>query len=1669
MSNKSYRVRYDFDNPMDHIKIDINQTFNTIDILSLKINQEGAYRLHTSNYGVLIGRVMANNGFGIPNAKVSLFIKNDGSDSTDTNIGVLYPYKSASQTNYDGIKYNLLPSETDKKCHQAVGTFPSKRVLLDNDSMIEVFDKYYKYTTRTNQSGDYMLFGVPTGSQEIHMDIDLSDIGVLSQAPRDFVYKGYNLKQFESPNKFKSGKDIGSLSQIISQDTNVFIYPFWGDDSYDEIAVSRKDFKIEYTFEPTCVFLGSIFTDSQNGYIGKSCRATSQSGKMSEITSSQGSIEMIRKRPDGSIETLEINGNRLIDDNGAWCYQIPMNLDYVITDEAGNLVPTTEYGKGIPTRAEVRFRVKLDDNGDETTQSKTASYLIPNNPLRIEDSDYNFNSSTKDGSFVNLMWNKVYSVKNYIPRVQGGVNVSNRKFVGLKSVNHSDSNNPAPYNNIWVNLNLKFILNCLLVNLLTKAVGSLNVLISKLHVAVGGVIGYTSFILLDTSLYGDDCPLLEGKEYYAPFNASKSIDMYTGSGGYERAIASTAEAYDIPIDQVYNRVYFGNKTGKIDIKMALDCSETLLSSDNDVINFDFFNDWVNGSLYAPRFQLKTKRDRNGKVKRVKYCGSKESYLNLKLLQSCAPIISEEENNLLPSNDDCGRNNGDCYKQSTSINVNGGLIARDVRNNIFYYRTGYPYSNTEGIKYAFLHATDVILLGSLSEKDLDGIPQLHQSLPSTSFKLPPDSSESEVESIPTTVYVIGTPDFNYEVQDYSDISLITELNNGDICYVQNLNTYYKYNNSAWEQIQPEDYPVIERKTNIKEYTNLEMSGIDWGNDYDGVYNFKNGLFTSIKCLNSITTLKTCVNASRLCEMGVDFDERFEYSDKNGVIIKKEVDGYVSDDEISDSNARSMFASLNINKLTVDQDGYGHKKYKLKYNFPSSFDGRMSAAIDSIANGFNGDTKSADYVTFRSGDDPYYYRDNQFKRFLNSFYFYFGFKNGKTAIDTFNTQYFVPCEDGSMSEDIGIVTFDITTTNTTYYNSNNGTLVISDIENNFIPSEGKYSVEVSNSLDEIVSLSIIEGSSITGNTDTLGIGEYSVKVSMFKNPDISGTRYFSIRSIGNVTTTEVTNELESEFTVGLKTVSNGNSDEFESGICYSTTELPTVSDNKVINTSNLTDFSTRIKNLTPDTRYFVRSYITNEVGTYYGAQVTGDTIYVNVATSGHAVSNDGLSATLYGYADESLLAGITEYGFKYGLGSTFSNTISGSTLGSKFFDFTVSPIFINSRYSYKAFITIDGNTYFGKSDIFYAIPTTPVVHTNSVKLTSVGSDFYVSYNCDVVNQGKTSVTERGVIYSTISNPELNTSGVARITNGSGIGSYSGLIPIMDNVQSYYFRAYATNLNGTSYGASIQAQPSDEIPTVVVRGVTSITKSSATINGEITNTGGLDISEHGIYWSATQNPTSSSEKVNLGVGDYGLFDGSMVGLNSNNTYYAILYATNSNGTAYSFQTSFRTLVEVTFKAYANNGVAYFNTKPVSRNGGSYEVPYGSDINIDVIAEEGWTAMVKHDNNIIGIPYTGSISNNMKNIEVIFVEDAPSHVTVSFNSYAESFGAATFNDMDISPAGASFTVEYGSSITISSKDVTAGYVGYVTYGPMTPLLPYTDNYITSNMLNLQITFIPI
>jgi len=58
----------------------------------------------------------------------------------------------------------------------------------------------------------------------------------------------------------------------------------------------------------------------------------------------------------------------------------------------------------------------------------------------------------------------------------------------------------------------------------------------------------------------------------------------------------------------------------------------------------------------------------------------------------------------------------------------------------------------------------------------------------------------------------------------------------------------------------------------------------------------------------------------------------------------------------------------------------------------------------------------------------------------------------------------------------------------------------------------------------------------------------------------------------------------------------------GICWSSSDLPTISDSKLVSGSGTGSFSGTISQLSPNTKYFVRAYATNSNGTSYSEPIT-----------------------------------------------------------------------------------------------------------------------------------------------------------------------------------------------------------------------------------------------------------------------------------------------------------------------------------------------------------------------------------------------------------------------------------------------------------------------------------
>jgi len=524
---ESYRIKTEL-GINKTINVQLDQEFEFLEILSVKIQQSDIYTRSCAEYGVLVGRVTANNGFGIPNARVSVFIPITTVDESNPIVSSIYPYKSPTDKNSDGYRYNLLPYEKSYSKHAATGTLPTRLDALTGLTAVEIYDTYYKFTAKTNESGDYMIMGAPLGEHTIVMDVDLSDIGDFSLTPQDLIRMGLATEAQVAGSKFRTSTDLSSLPQIISLTKNAEISPLWGDPTVCQIAVNRLDFDLRddanVDIQPTSVFMGCMFSTTDSYRLRANGKPRDDMGNLCSLTTSPGQILALRQTIQQDNEgnpvleqyDLEQSGN-VIDGSGTWLIELPMNLDYFITNEFGEKVLSNDPTIGIPTKAKYRFKVKWTQPNDLTLQTRRPYYLVPNvkeygwtsptsdpttqgTPTTLkakqQQSSYYFGlawSGYTDGftgqqkidrlnevincedTFYEFQYNRVYTVSSLIDQYKKGGSILGietpqpGKFIGIKEIDSQDCEdtvNKFPVNDGFKNFDFLFFLFSILFTVL---------------------------------------------------------------------------------------------------------------------------------------------------------------------------------------------------------------------------------------------------------------------------------------------------------------------------------------------------------------------------------------------------------------------------------------------------------------------------------------------------------------------------------------------------------------------------------------------------------------------------------------------------------------------------------------------------------------------------------------------------------------------------------------------------------------------------------------------------------------------------------------------------------------------------------------------------------------------------------------------------------------------------------------------------------------------------------------------------------------------------------------------------------------------------------------------------------------------------------------------------
>ena len=356
--------------------------------------------------------------------------------------------------------------------------------------------------------------------------------------------------------------------------------------------------------------------------------------------------------------------------------------------------------------------------------------------------------------------------------------------------------------------------------------------------------------------------------------------------------------------------------------------------------------------------------------------------------------------------------------------------------------------------------------------------------------------------------------------------------------------------------------------------------------------------------------------------------------------------------------------------------------------------------------------------------------------------------------------------------------------------------------------------------------------------------------------------------------------------------------ERGFVYSTAHNPSIYDTKVLaQGSGLGEFTVSVKNLLEGQTFYVRSFVSNKKGTFYGDEVILDFIAVMpmIKTNG-VISKDiggrtaSFSGTIISIGDLPYI----EYGFVYSVSHnpTISDkkvVASGSGLG----DFTAnaSEIIEGSIYYVRAYLTNKKGTVYGEEVMMDFQPIKPIVVTLPITNKNI-SQGTVTLNGNISNIGDPAYIKKGfefhspLMVTILEVDDRNTGNFSYNLSNVSVGS------------SYYYRAFAKTKNETVYGEFVEFDFYAILPEVETVSIIAQSANSVYMVGNIKVGGNPMFHECGFIYGNISNPTiedTSVTKIMVSNTISGQFEKQVSIALGTSTWYVRAYAKSSAGVSY------------------------------------------------------------------------------------------------------------------------------------------------------------------------------
>lgn len=335
-----------------------------------------------------------------------------------------------------------------------------------------------------------------------------------------------------------------------------------------------------------------------------------------------------------------------------------------------------------------------------------------------------------------------------------------------------------------------------------------------------------------------------------------------------------------------------------------------------------------------------------------------------------------------------------------------------------------------------------------------------------------------------------------------------------------------------------------------------------------------------------------------------------------------------------------------------------------------------------------------------------------------------------------------------------------------------------------------------------------------------------------------------------------------------------------------------------------------------------------------------------------------------------------------------------------------------------------------------PTTPIL-ASTTSATSITANSAI-LGGNVTDEGATQVSVRGLVYGTSTG-----SSTYSVTVGSGAGTFTSTLTGLTQGATYYVRSFATNVQGTSYGAETSFTTQTTPTLSATTAASSIGTTTATSGGTITYNGGATITTSGLVWGATANPEITLATKTTNGATSGTFTSTITGLTQGTTYHVRAYATNYLGTSYGPDITFTTLTTPTVSATATissiTGTTATGGGTITADGGasvtSRGVVYGTSSGSSTYSSTSGTGTGAYVSSLTGlIPVTTYYVR-------AFATNSVGTVYGTETSFTTSAGPASNAMITTEPSGAAAGIAFATQPVVRITDTSGNTVTTSTF----------------------------